>query len=124
MLTSDKEVKGNLNEIVALINSFEEMILSKHSEIVQEMKVKAAKVLFSNVEYDTIMDQMVKEPKNKVSLIKAREIIVIGLRAIEVNETHIKVAVNALYNEEHQAKHEQFKTLTIEIAELISPRFF
>ncbi len=82
LLTDEKELKGNLNEIVALINSFEEMILSKHPETVQEMKVKAAKILFSNVEYDTIMDQMVKEPKNKISLIKAREIIVIGLKAI------------------------------------------
>lgn len=82
VLTDEKELKGNLNKMVALINSFEEMILGKHPEIVQEMKVKAAKILFSNVEYEMIMDQMVKEPKNKISLIKAREIIVIGLKSI------------------------------------------
>ena len=36
---------------------------------------------------------MVKEAKSKASLIKARQIIVIGMTSREVNETHIKITV-------------------------------
>ncbi len=56
---------------------------------------------------------MAKDSKKKVMLVTARELIVIGLKAKEVNETHIKIAVNSLYNEMFQAKHEQFKVLAV-----------
>jgi len=56
---------------------------------------------------------MAKDAKKKVMLVTARELIVIGMKAKEVNETHLKVAVSSLYNEIFQAKHEQFKVLAV-----------
>jgi hypothetical protein len=45
------------------------------------MKNKAAKVLFMNVGYEKIIEQMCKDAKKKVMLVTARELIVIGIKA-------------------------------------------
>lgn len=89
------------------------MILGQHPAILQEIKVKAAKVLFSNNSYEQIMEQMAKDAKKKVMLVTARELIIIGIKVKEVNETFIKVAVNTLYDDKLLAKHEQFKVLIV-----------
>jgi hypothetical protein len=77
------------------------------------MQVRAAKVLFLNVGYEKIMDQMAKDAKKKAMLVTAREIVLIGIKAKEVFETDLKVAVNSLYNEKFLVKHEQFKILAV-----------
>lgn len=89
------------------------MILGQHPAILQEIKVKAAKVLFSNNSYEQIMEQMAKDAKKKLMLVTARELIIIGIKVKEVNETFIKVAVNTLYDDKLLAKHEQFKVLIV-----------
>ncbi len=89
------------------------MILGQHPAILKEIKGKAAKVLFSSKSYEQIMEQMAKDAKKKVMLVTARELIIIGIKAKEVNETFIKVAVNTLYDDKLLVKHEQFKVLIV-----------
>jgi hypothetical protein len=59
------------------------------------------------------MEQMAKDAKKKVMVVTARELIIIGIKVKEVNETFIKVAVNTLYDDKLLAKHEQFKVLIV-----------
>ena len=81
----------------------------------------------ANSSFENIIKEMAQEEnvasKIKGAYVKAREIVTAGMRTREVNETHIKIAVTHLY-EENQAKIKEFKILVNELSKLIKPREF